>query len=171
MVGYSNYLNKTPMQKHRGFTLVELITVIVLIGILAVYIAPRFSDKSGFADYATQDLIISAARIVQQRAMYDHSSNACYRVNISSGTIYIESYNGSSYTRIGPADWSNGVEIDSSVNVADSNIYFDGLGNALDATPQCAGSPQTQPVLISGLKVCLYSTGHIQAQVSSDACS
>lgn len=157
----------------QGFSLIELIIVIVLIGILAVYIAPRFSDKSGFADYATQDLIISAARLAQQRAMYNHSRNACYRMNISSGTIYIESYNGSSYTRIGPAGWRDGVEIDSSVSLADSIAYFDALGNVLDNTALCAGSPQTQSVLISGgsgLKVCLFSTGHIQAQVSSDAC-
>jgi len=164
---------KAPMKKCRGFSLVELITVIVLIGILAVYAAPRFSDKSGFANYATQDLIVSAARLAQQRAMYNHSNNACYRMNISGGTIYIESYNGSSYTRIGPADWLDGVEIDSSVSVVDSIVYFDALGNALNNVAQCGGSPQTQPILISGgsgLKVCLFSTGHIQAQVSSDAC-
>ena len=37
-----------PLRKARGFTMIELITVMVLIGILAAVAAPRFFDRQGF---------------------------------------------------------------------------------------------------------------------------
>jgi general secretion pathway protein G len=35
------------MQKHRGFTLLELLVVIVIIGLLAGYVAPRYFSQVG----------------------------------------------------------------------------------------------------------------------------
>jgi MSHA pilin protein MshC len=168
------YTKAPLLVKQRGFSLIELITVIVLIGILAVFIAPRFSNKDVFADYATQDLIIAGARIAQQRAMYDHSASACFRLNIVANTLFAQSFNGSGYDNIGPADWSGGITIDSAVTVNSITVYFDALGNALSDIANCACSPITRPIPIDGssnLQVCVYSTGHLQKQVQTDACS
>lgn len=41
------------MQQHRGFTLIELIIVIVILGILAVTAAPKFIDIQGDATSST----------------------------------------------------------------------------------------------------------------------
>lgn len=52
-----------------GFTLVELITVILILGFLAVTVLPRFLQTSSFESRTVQDKLISAARQAQQLAM------------------------------------------------------------------------------------------------------
>lgn len=58
-----------PSQRQTGFTLVELIVVIILLGILSVYAAPRLFGVSGVAVYSVQDELLSSLRLTQIRAM------------------------------------------------------------------------------------------------------
>ncbi len=53
----------------KGFTLVELIVVILLIGILSISIAPRFFAVSSYEDRKASDELRSALRHTQQLAM------------------------------------------------------------------------------------------------------
>ncbi len=164
---------KTPLpKKQRGFTLIELVAVLVLVAVIAVYATNRYVGKAGFADYSAQDLIISAARIAQQRAMYDHSGT-CFRLSISNNVVSAQSNAGGSYSNIGPVDWASGVALDSEVSVSNINIYFDGLGSAIGTTADCGGTEASTAIAINGasnLQVCLYSSGYIQAQEQGDAC-
>lgn len=66
-----------------GFTLVELIVIIILLGVLAVFVAPRFQGSGGIAEYVYQDRIISSLRAMQQRAMNDTRSGYCFQVNFN----------------------------------------------------------------------------------------
>lgn len=137
----------------------------------------RFSGKDYFADYASQDLIMSAARLAQQRAMYDRSPGACYRLSVQAGRIGAESWDGAVYGYIGPSEWAGGVLLDNAVTVANTRVYFDGLGNAVvSGAANCGGtlSPTAAAIPIAGtanLQVCIYSSGHVQAQEQGDACS
>lgn len=73
------------MRQTKGFTLLELIVVIIIVGILSVVAVARFQGKSGFAEYAWQKRGIAALRYVQLQAMQDTStrtSGACYRLNV-----------------------------------------------------------------------------------------
>jgi len=53
----------------KGFTLVELIVVILLIGILSISIAPRFFAVTSYEDRKASDELRSALRHTQQLAM------------------------------------------------------------------------------------------------------
>ncbi|MCP5325405.1 MAG: type II secretion system protein [Oceanospirillaceae bacterium] len=71
--------------KQRGFTLIELIMVIVILGILSAFALPKFADLSGNAEQASVDgaraSIRSAAAIAHAQALAS---------NTTSGNITIE---------------------------------------------------------------------------------
>lgn len=55
--------------RQHGFTLVELITIIVILGILAVAAAPRFFDHNVFDGRGFYDQVISTLRYAQKAAI------------------------------------------------------------------------------------------------------
>lgn len=82
-----------------GFTLVELVMVIVILSILAVYAAPKLLGSGDVAATVFQNRAISILRNMQTRAMQDTRSRApdvgsppvgfCYQVNFQSSQFGI----------------------------------------------------------------------------------
>ena len=58
----------------RGFTIIELIMVVVLIGILAVSIVPKFVDTSAFSLTGAAAMVAADIRYTQELAMSTNSS-------------------------------------------------------------------------------------------------
>lgn len=67
-------------KKQKGFTLIELIITMVILGILVVVAWPRFGGSSGYDEYAYQTRLIGVLRGMQMRAMNDTQPNRCFRV-------------------------------------------------------------------------------------------
>lgn len=57
-----------------GFTLVELVTVMIIIGILAVFAAPRLTDRSGFQSRGFYDQAQAIVRYAQKIAVAQRQS-------------------------------------------------------------------------------------------------
>ena len=149
-----------------GFSLIELVSVIILLGIVATVVFPRFSSRDGFAEYAIRDQFISLYRLAQQRAMYDHSAN-CYSINVDN-TGFSAQRNGVTFGTIGKIDFSGdfaGYGMENEATSSNFTIYFDGLGNSF--TDTCGGTAiNSDPYSISispgSAGVEIYSTGFIR---------
>jgi MSHA pilin protein MshC len=64
------------MNENRGFTTIELVTVIIIVAILAVNILPRFDGTASYEAHTHRAQLISALRLTQQRAMHQTDSKA-----------------------------------------------------------------------------------------------
>jgi len=165
---------------NRGFSLVELVAVMVLISILAVFIAPKMTGTSGVDEYIVRDQLISAIRFAQQHAMFDQANGHCYRVNITANNYTVELSTDSGATFTFTPELKRSLEFgasDASVVSALEKITlpvmtqrFDGLGNPV-AT--CGGvNSGNQTITIAGstptsISLCIYSTGYVRAGTCS----
>lgn len=165
-------MTSTRAASHSGFSLIELVSVMLLLGILAVIALPRFTDSTDFSTYTAQDQIIAGARMAQQYAMYDRSSGACYGLIITVNTLAVKQWLGGVEADIGPSEeWRSGITIDSGVPISSATVYFDGLGNVINITDpavNCIGSQKTTLTTITigspaTLNVCINPVGYIYA--------
>lgn len=79
-------MNQMVSKKEKGFTLIELVMVIVILGILAAFALPRFADFTGDAEEASvsgaRGSVKSAAGIVRAKAIAENKSD----ISSASGT-------------------------------------------------------------------------------------
>ncbi|MBC3766112.1 prepilin-type N-terminal cleavage/methylation domain-containing protein [Neptunicella marina] len=171
------------MHKSNGFTLIELIVVIIIVGILSVVVAARFQGKSGFAEYTWQKRGIAALRYVQLQAMQDTSatnSGACYRLNVDttnnqfglppvadscSDNIDINRHLASSSGN-GEMD-NDDVSISLSDNTSGiiNGIGFNGLGQPVDAANNaiCVSGCTMSFTDSLSANICIESQGFVHA--------
>ena len=145
------------MQKHnsciKGFTLIELIVVLVLLAILSVTLAPRFFSAAGTSEYLYQDQLLNLLRRAQIQAMQctDCSTPA---VNITATSALLD---GASC-----ADVDTGRALcitgNDAVSLAPAgSISFDNLGRPSCSAASCTINVQGETTL----NVCIESEGYI----------
>lgn len=173
----------------RGWTLLELIVVLLVLGILAVMVAPRFGGSDGFAEHAYQARLISALRTMQQRAMQDSRqgdrANICYQVNIAAGansafgpptlnyldTSLLNVILTCSSTKInedGDADYISTTSTEMSeagvqINGSSLKIEFDTMGCTIDSGVSCQFDYRVEIQGQRALAVCVNPQGYIYA--------
>jgi len=126
--------------KQTGFTLLELIMVIVILGILSVSIAPKFAGKSTYAEHAFFSDTLNAIRYAQKLAVKT-GCNVQVSINFNSytlkrlGSSSSTSCSGSTYNLVIPhpssgASTYSGSEPDVTLTSTVSPFYFYPLGTA-----------------------------------------
>jgi MSHA pilin protein MshC len=166
-----NYLKKNAnlspstmsnMKRCAGFTLIELVIVIVILGILSATVAPKFFSSNGFSEYAYRTDIIAKLRLIQTRAM-QQANDKCHQVLITSTKL-------GKVTCDSPAEFVDQteqratlVEIDNNDNVTfspSSTVFrFDFMGRPQNCSNPCE-------IVITGkqaLTVRIESEGYIHA--------
>jgi MSHA pilin protein MshC len=121
---------------NRGFTLIELVVTMVLIGILAAVALPRFFDATAFHSRGFYDEVIQAARYGQKLAV---ASGCDVELSIAGGSFALHqraaSCTSGDFTRAVPrpsgSDAFAGSEPSGvSLTATSSSIIFDSLGRA-----------------------------------------
>ncbi|MGI5310591.1 prepilin-type N-terminal cleavage/methylation domain-containing protein [Rheinheimera sp. WS51] len=140
-----------------GFTLVELIVVLVLVGVLAVSLVPRFFSDDGVKEYLYRDQALNILRRVQMQSM-QCSSCAPAAVNVIAKQLYVGSascQNDATHLCISSRD-SAMTLIPINFN---QSIKFDSSGKPLDscASGQCEIRVQGAVTLA----ICIESEGYI----------
>lgn len=122
--------------KNRGFTLVELVTVILLLGILSAVALPRFFDATAFNSRGFYDEMAGAARYAQKLAV---ASGCDVQLSISGGSYSLfqrQSCNHSSvFNRAvlqpaGSGAFTGSAPSGITLSSSSSSVIFDALGRA-----------------------------------------
>lgn len=161
--------------KAKGFTLIELVLVILVISILAFSALPKLFTNSEFETISQRDQVIGLLRSVQQRAMQDTQTiNKCHRILFASGTIGLSDQAVDGTCDSGVAAVSavddffviDGIDSYTAVNGtptanAISFIDFGDLGQPTPSLGSCASNGCK--ITIDTHSVCIESEGYIHA--------
>lgn len=104
----------TPPQKNKGFTLIELIMVMVIIGVLAIAAIPRFMDRQTFEARGFYDQTLSMLRYAQKVAIAQRT-NVFVNVNSASRTLCL--------TYVADSNCTNTTPLQIVVNPADQQRF------------------------------------------------
>ncbi|MCR9934280.1 type II secretion system protein [Vibrio antiquarius] len=117
-----------------GFTLMELILVVVLLSILSLYAASRFMGKGSVSAFALQEQAISVIRQVQVNRMQSNTSttDTNFQLQVSSSCIgSVAACSLSGNAKDARSDLVEDSAATISLTGATSPISFDLLGNPL----------------------------------------
>lgn len=142
--------------KMAGFTLLELIITLIVIGVLAATAAPIFFSESSFSSVASRDEMLAVLRNAQQRAMADAGTSYCLITTASSYSVNSGCTVGIDGTPINlpegggnyPRNFLDGVSI-----APATKLVYDQLGNTSATTFTFSG----------GEKLCVAATGYAYA--------
>jgi len=118
-----------------GFTLMELILVIVLLSIISLFAASRFIGKGSVSAFALQEQAISVIRQVQVNRMQSNTSSTDtnFQLQVSSSCIgSVAACSLSGNEKDARSDLVEDSAATFSLNGATSPINFDLLGNPLN---------------------------------------
>ena len=137
------------MGSGRGFTLIELVLVMVLIAIVAIYAAPRMSSNIFDATAAARELLV-AIRYTQEQSM-NNSGAAPFEITITpsgfaitqGGNPVTNPLNGSNFT---DQNWSgNGITTDTT-----TTLCFNARGRPFNSGCTTAATTPTTITITAG---------------------
>lgn len=138
------------MKKSAGFTLMELITVMVIVGIIAVFAAPRMFDANAFKSRGFADQVRAALRYAQKAAIAQRRK-VCVDVTASTVSLTIADTAGAASacnTNLLLPSGGSAVTAPSGISLSPAaTVTFDALGKS--TTQQTINvSGETNPIVV-----------------------
>ncbi|MBW8189445.1 hypothetical protein K0504_00230 [Neiella marina] len=116
-----------------GFTTVELVVIIIVLGVIAVTAAPRFVGSQGFEETALRDELLQRLRAVQLSAMNGAESD-CHMLVIDANQFGVSEMNSESPVASPPCPGTlEHVSNYSSVTITTGQFEFDRIGRPLNS--------------------------------------
>jgi len=159
-----------PNLRPRGFTIVELVVVIVLAGIVGMVVVSRYAAPGAFAVQGTQDALLTTIRQAQQAAL--GRSDVTFTIDAGTGTWEFAALSGSTVLSLQevpatdvmletgiPAWTADTCASGSSFNtpVAAFVLEFDNEGNLASFNNTGVGLQSMSPTF-NGVRICLNDT-------------
>ncbi len=113
-----------------GFTLVELVMIIVILGILSVVVMPKFWDNSTFQARGFADQVLATLRYAQKSAIAQHQ-NVCVSLTTTAIALKIIGTPPCTTNLNLPGAQSNSLTAPSGITLNPAiSLTFDALGRA-----------------------------------------
>ena len=141
----------------RGFTLLELVVLIVIIGILAATVLQRFAGKHGFEERALHDQVVAALRYAQKSAVAARRtvcvsfSTSPSKVDFSISSTYPAANCSVGSSLVGPDGTNLSVVASGSTTISSSasSFSFDAAGRpSAAASITVSGLPETLAITV-----------------------
>ena len=134
--------------QNRGFTIIEIIAVLIVMGILSAVAISRFSSLSAFEVKSEADVVKTRLRLAQSRAM---GTNSVWGIKFDTPGTYFLFRNGTTADQIAfVGEDSVTAALPSGVSVTTGVVSFDQWG--VPHTDAAAAVPQsgTRTISLSG---------------------
>lgn len=146
----------------QGFSLVELIVVIIILGVLAISLVPRFFSLSGTSEYLVREQAIAVLRRAQQQAMHCTAANVSIcpvnQLSIASNQLGITTACLNDGRHLCITDGSVSLSL---LPAGLSSLNFDSWGRPVECSDPSGCLLQVQGQ--SSLRICIEQQGYIHA--------
>ena len=157
-------------QQHKnivGFTLIELVVTLIILGIIAATVAPKFFDARGTEEVTIQHQVVSILRTIQLRRMQQSIITECFTVEVTPSKLTLLATNTDSPPNCDTTDagYTTTLEIDAGSEVAFQatesgyTFSFDVMGRPINCATPCEITINGQ----TSRKVSINAEGYISS--------